>query len=639
MSAVVGLFHRDGRPVEAETVRRMVATMPYRSPDGTAVWTGGPAGLGHGALHATPEAVHERLPLTVGPLTVTADVRLDNRPELLARLGLRDRPGIGDGELILRAYERWGERCPEHLLGSFAFALWDARRRALFCARDHMGTKPICVARTDRFVAVSSDPRGLLALDDVPTVLNEGRIADYLIGYTEAIDHTSTFFEGIEKLPPARSLTVTVEAHHERAYWSLFDAPERRFASDEEAVEAFREVFEEAVRCRLRSVGPVGSALSGGIDSSSIVAVAAQQLLAEGRGPLHTFSGVTNDPDCRETAAVHAVLNHVPGLDPCLFTPEDLPSYAEPLEEIIARIDDLFDANMLELRYVTARAAQKRGLRVLLDGVDGDLLLGSTLPFPSAHLASWRARLAYEESRLFCSMYELDSPMRFFWARGIRPLLVDRIPYAIYDFCQNAKSKRHISIELDFPVSKSFARRVDLRKRIQDKYRRGAPPLNARSSMRFRHAHLLHRPTLTVGIERYERLASHYACEARHPLIDTRLLELCVGLDISDKIRNGHSKWLLRIFSSQYLPSSISYRRSWDTLLGALFAREHFNTYIYDKFNLEKINGSDYAELVEYDDMSCEFSPQTWYATMLTSWLSSAHSPTNAALRTGRSNS
>src|SRR5262249_22873108 len=147
MSGIVALVTRDGEPVKPLTLEGMLTTLAHRGPDGAGVWCEGTAGLGHRMLWTTPESLLERLPLVSpgGHLVLTADARIDNRADLIQTLALGGRPAeaLTDSHLILAAYEKWGERCPEYLLGDFAFALWDAHQRRLFCARDHMGIKPL----------------------------------------------------------------------------------------------------------------------------------------------------------------------------------------------------------------------------------------------------------------------------------------------------------------------------------------------------------------------------------------------------------------------------------------------------------------------------------------------------------------
>ena len=138
---------------------------------------------------------------------ITADARIDYRDELITTLGLERSPAeIGDAELILSAYLRWGDRCPERLLGDFAFAIWDPRNHCLFCARDPFGMRPLYYhySATRRFV-FASDARAILLLEHVPYRINEGRIADFLVPSLEWVDYESTFFEGVHRVPSANA--------------------------------------------------------------------------------------------------------------------------------------------------------------------------------------------------------------------------------------------------------------------------------------------------------------------------------------------------------------------------------------------------------------------------------------------------
>ena len=185
MSGIVGLVTRGGEPVKRLELEGMLTSLAHRGPDGTGVWCEGPAGLGHLMLWTTPESLLERLPLVSpgGHLVLTADARIDNRADLIRTLALGGRPAeaLTDSHLILAAYEKWGERCPEHLLGDFAFALWDARQHRLFCARDHMGVKPLYYYKSPRLFACASELKALFYLPEVPRRVNDMRVVDHLI--------------------------------------------------------------------------------------------------------------------------------------------------------------------------------------------------------------------------------------------------------------------------------------------------------------------------------------------------------------------------------------------------------------------------------------------------------------------------
>ena len=200
MSGICGLFSLDKAPVAEDDIQAMSAMLGRRGPDRTGVYCDGSIALAHMLLATTPESGFEQQPLEhrESGCVVSADVRLDNRTELLGKLGLHARQStIGDAELLLLAYLEWGEQCLAHVLGDFAFAVWDPRQKSLFCARDHFGMRPLYYhEQPGKHFFFASEPRAILVLPQVPYRLNRGRIADFLVPSLQWIDYTSTFFDG-----------------------------------------------------------------------------------------------------------------------------------------------------------------------------------------------------------------------------------------------------------------------------------------------------------------------------------------------------------------------------------------------------------------------------------------------------------
>jgi len=373
MSAIVGLYSLDGQPVNRGDLERMVDTVAHRGPDAAGVWNRGSIGLGQRMLWTTPESLDERLPLVdkAGDVVLTADARIDNRDELIAALGVTDHPHgeISDSELILSAYKQWGEACAEKLVGDFAFAIWDGLRQRLFCARDHLGVKPFYYHQSSRAFAFASEIKALLSLPGVPFRLNEMRVADHLAGMFE--DRTITFYQDIFRLPAAHSMTVGREGMRVRRYWSLDVSREVRLKSDGEYAEAFRTIFTDAVRCRLRSAFPMGALLSGGLDSSAIVCAARKVLAEQGKHRLHTFSAIfpgLPEADLRridERPFIDAVVS-MGGLIPH-FVHADRLSPLEEIDRVLWHEDEAVLAPNLYMHWALYRAAHQQGVRVLLD--------------------------------------------------------------------------------------------------------------------------------------------------------------------------------------------------------------------------------------------------------------------------------
>jgi asparagine synthase (glutamine-hydrolysing) len=292
MSAIAGMFRPQGPDVSSSDVERMTEALRELGPDSCGIWCDDRIGFGHRMLHTTPESLEETLPCfhPAARLAITADARLDNRAELIEALGLRDRreAEVTDSDLLLAAYERWGASSLDRLVGDFAYAIWDGRRRQVFCARDHFGVKPLYYYRSGKLFAFATGIHALFEVGGVRRRLNRARVAAFLQGDHE--DKAATFFEEILRLPPAHFLTVRAEGAELRQYWRLDPTREVRRRSNEEYAEEYRALFVEAVRSRLRSALPVGSTLSGGLDSSSVASAARNLLRERGSGPLHTFS-------------------------------------------------------------------------------------------------------------------------------------------------------------------------------------------------------------------------------------------------------------------------------------------------------------------------------------------------------------
>jgi asparagine synthase (glutamine-hydrolysing) len=274
MSGIAGIVHFDGRPAGRALIESMTDSLAFRGPDGRHVWTGASVALGHTLLKTTFEAEAECQPASIdGQVWITADARIDDRENLARELGLPQsalaRP---DCELILHAYARWGQDCIDHLLGDFAFAIWDARSRKLFCARDHFGVKPFYYAHIGGTLVFSNTLNCIRLYPAVSDRLNELAIADFLV-FEGNQDSATTTFADICRLPPAHVLVATTDEVSVRRYWLLPEGERIRYRRTRDYVEQFRCLLETATVDRLRT-SRVGIMMSGGLDSPAVAAFA-----------------------------------------------------------------------------------------------------------------------------------------------------------------------------------------------------------------------------------------------------------------------------------------------------------------------------------------------------------------------------
>lgn len=298
MSNIGGIWYLDGRPVPEPEWGAFQAALNWHRPPLSGQWRDGALALCACTTPFTPEEVYERQPLHAreGSRVLVSFARLDNRDELCTRLGIPppERPSLPDSELILRAYAKWGAGCTEHLTGAFAFALWDAAAQTLFCARDHGGFYPFYYHhQPGRRFAFATDVRALQTLPGVSRALDEVSLA-FLILKNQIYRPFATLYADVCALPNAHTLAVSAGGVEPRRYWSYDPGRQLRFKTDEAYLEAFREVFTEAVRASLRSLKPAGTQLSGGLDSSAITGVAAA-LLRERGEVLHAYGLVPPD--------------------------------------------------------------------------------------------------------------------------------------------------------------------------------------------------------------------------------------------------------------------------------------------------------------------------------------------------------
>ena len=203
--------------------------------------------------------------------------------------------GHDDRALIAKAYRRWGADCPRHLLGDYAFAVWDAAKRTLFCARDHAGVRPFYYAETRRGFVFASAIEAVLAGPDVGHELDEFTVGMWLMRRDAALPATSTLFQAVRRLPPGHGLVVTNGAVRLQRYWRPEDVPRAAPASDDDYAEEFLALYSRAVKDRLCGPGRIGVHLSGGLDSSSVAVLAARELRRQGRPPppcLHLAAAV-----------------------------------------------------------------------------------------------------------------------------------------------------------------------------------------------------------------------------------------------------------------------------------------------------------------------------------------------------------
>lgn len=384
------------RPVRPESVAAMTARLAHRGPDGDGLWQSadGRAVIGHRRLKVIDltDAADQPMADAAGRAVLTYNGEIYNYRELRERLraeGAEFRSS-GDTEVLLQAYLRWGEGALSELNGMFAFAILDTERRQLFCARDRFGEKPLYFADGDGFFAFASEIKALLALDGVGDTCDPTRALGFLANGRRGLDDArATPFSGIRQLLPGEAMAVDLDslAVAISRYWTPKPDPATALMNESDAVDRFRALLSDAVALRLRSDVPLGSCLSGGLDSSAIVCLVRRHLGAD--VPYHVFSGRFPGHAADEgrwadiVATATAATVHV----------------SRPTaEDLVSRLDAFAWANELPVgsasqyaQWCVFESAKEADVTVLLDGQGGDEVLGGYEQYFRSYLDAVRA--------------------------------------------------------------------------------------------------------------------------------------------------------------------------------------------------------------------------------------------------------
>ena len=486
---------------------------------------------GFAALFARDGAPIQPIGLTGRGLRIVADLRLDNQAELCEQLGgAVDERTATDAEIVLAAYERWGEGCPRRLVGDFAFALWDAPRRRLFCARDAMGVRPFYYDLDDRRLVAASTLEAVLdALEPSPAV-NEPFLCD-LLDWRFDRWTSETPYRGVLRLPPAHWMLVESDRFVLSRYWTFGAEPSPPLRRDEEYVERFREIFLAAVGSRLRGSGPVGFLVSGGLDSSA-VACAAHHLTPVSETGLRFYSSVfAETPAAEEREFAEAVARRCPRARMTWIPSDDCWSLRElggeggyPQAEPEVDI-----TRALILRPL--RQARQDGCRVVLAGIGGDQVLSGEPYHKPFELRDVEARRLLAElphfrrySRRTTAGLLLDA-----WLRPAVPEAVRRLAG------RPPRTPRASGPQVMPPL----------------------PTLAAQESLRY-----LTEGTFSAKLAALRIAGDHAGVEVRLPFLDRRVIDFLLAVPARVRFRDGWIKWILRESMRGILPEEVRRRTS-----------------------------------------------------------------------------
>lgn len=568
MSSICGIMNRRVKPVAVETINSMTETLAHwhRDGDRTGTWRNAPGtvAFGHVMLINTPESINEILPFyhPVYRLSITADARIDNREDLFRQFGIlnNEQKMIPDSLLILEAYQKWGRDCAAHLIGDFAFAIWDEGENRLFCARDHIGNKPMFYFTDDDVFIFATEMKGIFKVSHLSQTLDPEWIADALT--VLVADKEYTPYRNIRRLPPAHWLSVSSREIKKENYWRPDPEKEILLHSESDYLEAFREKLTEAVRCRVRSAFPVGSELSGGLDSSAVAALAAR-LTKEKDLKFITFSHVRgeadqarsttkDESDFQEILRRHAGINHAHSL-----SAQDR-GVIEAMRNSLRVQDGPSHRVYGHLADVIHEAAEQEGVRTLLSGFGGDEVV--THP-AGEYLDELTHRRAWKN--LWREFHQCPEPGKKLSLRTLLSKMAgEYAPFlkTAYNHARD-RSSRETGLHApaghmeSFPITFEFYHSTDIHSR-----KTTIPMFSRMPDVRASQCRRVTHPPVAARLETCSIAAAVRRMEYRCPLLDVRLIEFHLAVPARLKRKNGYGRYLFRQAIDGVVPPEIQWR-------------------------------------------------------------------------------
>ncbi len=555
MSAICGVWQYDGKPGARAAVARMQRALQPYGIDREGAWDGGDIALGSRLTRRLPEDRHDMQPLTGadGRYAMVADVRLDNRPELAESLGIAaDRlKSMADSDVALAAWERWGSEAIARLVGDFAIVVWERDARVLHLARDPAGFRPLFFHRAPGRFAFATMGKGLHALPDVPIAADVETAQRFLA--VAPLPKGRSFFAGIERVGQGEHVMVRADGSLVRRDWYDWAAGgETRFARPDDYAEAMRDLFDRAVRDRLRATTPIATHLSGGLDSGAVTAAAAMQsdaLTAYTHVPL---PGVVLDaPEGRNPnewplavalAALHPNIRH------------------RAIDAADREIGDDLDAhflsheipalNLCNLVWVNAinRAARADGAGVLLGGFMGNMTISHAGEgvlhgmLACGALGGWArevgALIRNRQRSLRGALVESGSPF---------------LPDKFVATVRRALGRYQPRLE-DYSAVRTDPALLATLAAEGHGADRGIATARAATIRRVMTSHD------TMGVMAKGDLA-RFGIEPRDPTSDRRLLDFCLSIPDTMFLREGQPRWIFhRAFGNRFPPETLAAR-------------------------------------------------------------------------------
>ncbi len=552
MCGIAGIISLNPNDVSKQRLQQMTDSIAHRGPEGEGYWINdtGNIGLGHRRLciidlsNAGSQPMHY-----LDRYTIVYNGEIYNYIELKQSLQQQGYNfwSHSDTEVILAAYDFYGQDCLQQFDGMFAFALWDEKDKTLFCARDRFGEKPLYFYQNNNQFLFASEMKALWAAG-VPREMENTMLLNYLtLGYTtNPADNSGTFYKNIYQLPPANFLIIELDQIKKEfspfysAYWDL-DKETIVNIPENKAIEHFEDLLRTSVKRRLRSDVAVGTSLSGGLDSSSIASI--MQSLLPGANSHAVFSAVFPQFEKDESKYIDQVANQFSMKS--YKTNPTAQSLIKDLDKLIHHQEEPFQSASIYAQYKVYELAKENGVTVLLDGQGADETLAG---YHKYYHWYWQELIAKHQwktaSDEIHSAKSLGVNVDWNWKNYIASYL----PGSTARQLEKKAYKETFHPDISREFLKHSADKKTFYKPVVDK-------LND----------ILYFNSVQFGLQELLRYADRnsmaHSREVRLPFLNHELVQFIFSLPSHYKIRNGWTKWILRKTMNPQLPKEIVWRK------------------------------------------------------------------------------
>jgi asparagine synthase (glutamine-hydrolysing) len=564
-------------------VKKMCGSLRHRGPDDEGFFISKNLALGHRALKTTNIPVpHQPLSNEDGTIWITFDGEIYNKSQLIEQLEKNHTfHTSSSAEVAVHTYEEDGPNCVKKFNGMFAFCLWDSAKGKLFCARDRLGMKPLYYNNCQGQLILASEIKALLTDPSVPRKPNEHVIYDFLV--TGHQHHTGdTFFKGIKELPPAHYMFADQKQISLERYWDPAAIEPNQLRTDEYYVFKFRELLLDSIKIRLPMDLPVGSFLSGGLDSTSIVCLVNDILKSSplpanvNREPQKLFSAVYRESVADERSFIGDVSRFVTTKIHCVF-----PSAAglwNDIKTFIYYMDEPVSVLNYYVYWCLARITRGQ-VKVAFSGQGPDEFLAGH----SDHFVTYLKEL-WKRKKIPRLLIELVASLnRYGFASIIR--------HATMMFTSSGARVKKL-LEPQFVVTNNSGRA-----QREDNSLRSALLLDVTQNR------------LPIHLRVGDRVSSAFSIECRCPYLDHRIIEFAFSLPETQKIRNGWTKYVLRNAMKGFIPEAVRRKKKFGTPIPLERWMQDLHGKIREVFNSSKFRERGYfnqASILDVFDRYCE---------------------------------